>query len=340
MSKNLLYFIFFLQLFVIRVSGQAGAGMKISKNEKHYRDSLRHAGYPYRFPIWGSKLTQRGFDIQYPVGAMINLNTGSQDVNISDLQVGVNNQGMEPLDFIQFGKVQARMQSATTRLDLWLLPFLDVYGIFGYVQAKTDVNITAPFNFSSEAKFKGYTMGIGTTIAGGYHGLVTINDINHTWTRLNKLDNIVKTWMFTPRLGYNYAFPHNREKTITIWIGATGFYVNEGTTGSINLSDLNPNMDPQQIDEIIAETSAWYKDLKPGQQAVVKRIAEAIKNKLNGLPDDITINYSLKKSPTSHWSMVAGGQFQFNKRWQVRTEVGFLGGRSSFLLSGNYRWRW
>jgi hypothetical protein len=116
--------------------------------------------------------------------------------------------------------------------------------------------------------------------------------------------------------------------------------VNEGTTGSINLSELDPNMDPQQIDEIISAASDWYKKLQPGQQAVIKRIAEAIKNKTNGLPDDITINYSLKKSPTSHWSMVAGGQYQFNKRWQVRTEIGFLGGRSSILLSGNYRWRW
>lgn len=340
MIKYILYINLILGLFTTNVFAQAGAGMKIQKSEKHYRDSLRRAGYPYRFPIWGSKLVQKGFEIQYPVGAMLNLNAGSQDVEITDLQVGFNDQGLQPMDFVKFGEVKAKMQSATTRLDLWLLPFLDLYGIAGYVQAQTDVNIVSPFSFFSETKFKGYTYGIGTTIAGGYHGIVSINDINHTWTHLDNLSSTVKTWMFTPRLGYNYAFKHRREKTVTLWVGTTGFYVNKGTTGSIDLSDLNPHMSQDQINEILSEASAWYKSLSPGQQVVVKRITQAIKNKIDGLPDDITVNYSLKKNPTSNWSLLVGGQFQFNRRWQVRTEVGFLGGRSSVLLSGNYRWLW
>jgi hypothetical protein len=336
-----LYFIAgLLVLLQTAAMAQAGAGMKVGDNNKHYHDSVQRSGYPYRFPILGSKMVAKGFSVQYPVGAMVNLTNGTQQVNITDLKVGFNEMEPVALDFIKFGEVKATMQSATTRIDLWVLPFVDIYGILGLVQAKTNVHIDAPFQFSSEADFKGYTMGLGTTLAGGYHGIITISDINYTWTHMNKLDDAVKTLMLTPRVGYNFSFKGKPDQSFAVWVGATGFFVNQGTAGSIDLSDLNPAMDKDQAEKIIAETEQWYQSLSKPQQVVVKRIAQAVLNKINGLPDDITINYSLKKTPTSHWSMVVGGQFQFNKRWQVRTEVGFLGGRSSVLLSGNYRWRW
>ncbi|MFB6454031.1 hypothetical protein ACE38W_02075 [Chitinophaga sp. Hz27] len=322
------------------VCGQAGAGMKIGQGDQAYKDSLRKAGYPYHFPIWGKKAVQKGINLQYPVGAMLNLNYGTQDVNITDLQVGFNDHDPVPMDFIKFGAVQAKMQSVTSRVDLWLLPFIDVYAIGGYVQATTAVNIVAPFNFSSETKFKGSTFGLGTTLAGGYHGIITITDINHTWTNLDKLDQLVKTWMITPRLGYNFIFKNNPDRSFAVWLGTTGFFVNRNTVGSIDLSDLNPQMNKDQLEKIVAETEQWYQGLTKPQQVVVKGLAQGILNKMNNLPDDITVHYSLKKRPTSQWSMLAGGQFQFTKRWQVRTEIGFLGGRSSVLLSGNYRWRW
>jgi len=329
-----------LSFLVGTVYGQAGAGMKIANNQKHYLDSIQRVGYPYRFPIWGRKAVYKGFDIQYPVGVMLNLNTGRQDVTINNLEVGFNGNGLVPMDFIKFGKVRTTMQGLTSRIDLWLLPFLDLYAIVGLVHAKTNVSIVSPFQFTSEAKFKGNTFGLGTTIAGGYHGIVTITDINYTWTHLDKLDEPVKALMVTPRLGYNYSFKKHRERAITCWIGTTGFYVNKGTVGSISLSDLGPNMSQEQIDKILSEGEAWYQALDPGQKLVVKEITKAIKDKIDGLPNDLQVDYSLEKNPTSHWSMLVGMQYQFNKRWQVRSELGFLGGRSSFLLSGNYRWRW
>lgn len=96
----------------------------------------------------------------------------------------------------------------------------------------------------------------------------------------------------------------------------------------------------EKLQEITNETSGWYQSLSRPQQEVVKSIAQKLIDKIDGNLRDAVIHYSLKKEPSSHWSMVAGGQFQFNKRWQARTEFGFLGGRKSVLLSANYRWRW
>lgn len=320
--------------------GQAGAGMKLGDHNQHYIDSVQRAGYPYRFPILGAKVVAKGFNIQYPVGAMLNMMVGKQNVTVSDLKVGFNDQEPVSMDFIQFGKVEAHMFTTNARVDLWLLPFLDVYGILGYTQAQTNVSIVAPFQFTSKADFKGHTIGLGTTLAGGYHNIITITDINYTWTNMDKLDKTVKNFMVTPRIGYNIQLPGHVNKSIALWIGASGCYVNHGTVGSIDLSDLHPSMDPAKAQAIVDETEAWYQQLSKPQQLVVKQLAQAILNKLNGLPDDIVVHYSLDKRPQSNWNMTVGGQYQFNKRWQVRTEVGFLGGRNTVLISGNYRWRW
>lgn len=333
--------LFFL-LFALLLQGQAFAQtgtVKLHKKDSDYADSMKDKGYPWRFPIWGSKVAARGFSLQYPVGIMLNYSPGSQEVNVSDLKVGIGSHEPASLDFVKFGQVKAEIQAVTARADLWVLPFLDVYGIIGKVWSKTSVNVTDPLQFHTEANFNGHVVGLGTTIAGGYHGFVSINDINHTWTTLDNLDQKIKTWMITPRIGYNLTFP--KDRMLTFWIGTTGIFVNKGTSGSIDIGNLTEEIPEEKLQEIKDEAAAWYQELSRPQQAVVKEIAEKLVDRIQtNNPDGVIINYSLTKKPVSNWSMLAGGQYQFNKRWQARVEIGFLGGRKSGLLSANYRWRW
>jgi len=319
--------------------GQGGS--KYGPKYETYLDSIRSQDYKWKFPIWGKRLAKRGFDLTYPVGVMMNAYAGSQKVNISDLKVGFNNGDLVPLDFIKFGEVKAKVQSITVRPDLWVLPFMDIYAIAGPSYAQTEVNITAPIGFRTTANFTGGTFGLGTTLAGGYHGIITIIDINHTWTQMSHIKGTVQSTMVTPRLGYNFLFPNHPGRTIAVWVGAMGCFINRTTEGTINLADITSDASREKIQEIVDETAAWYQQLTPAQKAVVKPIAQKILDKIDGSDvKDATISYSLKKRPTSEWSMLLGAQLQLNHRWQFRTEVGFLGGRSSLLLSGNYRFRW
>jgi len=332
----------FLLLFSGKLAfSQAGAGDKAGgARNQAYVDSIKNSNYIWTFPAWGKKISKRGIDIPYPVGIMTNIYVGSQDVNISDLQVGFNDGPLIPLDFIKFGKVTANIQTVTVRPDVWVLPFMDLYGIVGINRAQTSVEVVSPIKFNTQANFKGYTYGFGTTFAGGYHGFITIIDFNHTWSFLDKIDDAVQATMVTPRLGYNFHFD-NPIKTVAFWVGTTGFFVNRTTQGTINLSDLqSTSVSDADLTGIINGTSDWLDNLTPAQKLVLKQIAEKIRDKIEGGSGDATISYSLKKRPTHTWSMLVGGQYQFSHRWQVRTEVGFLGGRTSLLLSGNYRFRW
>ncbi|NOX46001.1 MAG: hypothetical protein GXO89_03365 [Chlorobi bacterium] len=49
------------------------------------------------------------------------------------------------------------------------------------------------------------------------------------------------------------------------------------------------------------------------------------------------VKYGIDKQVKDKWNMVVGAQFQLNKHWMLRSEVGFLASRTSYLLSLNYR---
>lgn len=343
--KQYLHMVLLLLCFwavTYRALAQAGAGMKVGPHQEAYRDSIMNSHYKWTFPIWGKRLSKKGFDLQYPFGVGLNPYTGSQKVSISDLTVGINGRTPVPMDFIKFGEVKASISSVTVRPDVWIFPFMDVYAIGGATYTRTKVNVVEPVQFSTEAKFNGSTWGLGTTIAGGYHGMITIIDLNHTWSFLGNIQGSVQATMFTPRVGM--SFPINEahpNKSLAAWVGITGFFVGRTTEGSVSLNSLNPSGGKADMQGIVDSVSAWYQGLKPAQQYVVKQVAQNVLDKINGLkPVDLTVQYSLKKRPTSTWSMVAGAQYQLSHTWQVRAEAGFLGGRQSFLLSGNYRFRW
>ena len=54
---------------------------------------------------------------------------------------------------------------------------------------------------------------------------------------------------------------------------------------------------------------------------------------------EAVIRYGMDKQVKEMWNMVAGAQFQLNKNWMLRSEVGIVGDRKQFLVSLNYRFK-
>jgi hypothetical protein len=321
---------------------RAQTGSGTSKSEKHaaYFDSIKNSDYKWALPIWGKKISKKGFDIPYPVGIMVNTLIAQQEVEITELKVGVNDREQVPLDFIKFGKVTANVKTVVVRPDVWVLPFLDIYGLFGIVKTKTAVNVVEPIGFTTNANFDGHTLGFGTTVAGGFQGFIIIGDFNFTWTHLGGIQGAVFSKNISLRPGMNLRLKRP-DRSIAFWVGTNGFFVNRTTNGSVNLSELKGDAAKSDLESISNESAAWYQPLSQGQKDALKDMANYKLGEINGNPKpDVIVHYSLIKNPVSNWSMAVGGQYQFNHNWQVRVEGGFLGGRKSLLISGNYRFRW
>ena len=305
------------------------------------------AKYPYTFPILGAKAYEKGFDIPLPVGGMLNFFTASQDVVIPDLEIGFSD-GLLPeipltdiRDFVEFSEISAVATSINVRPDLWVLPFLNVYGIFGKSWATTTVELSFPITMRAVAELEGTSTGFGITGAGGLGRYFFVLDGNWVWTNMSNFEKPVGSRVFSFRLGRAFAFRKKPQSNIALWAG--GMRVNMGgvTEGSITLNEVLPEETWIRRDEIVQNYRVWYDNLKPLQQPLLYKVATEV---FNPIVDQIeqadgsgTIKYKLTKEPEQRWNMIVGGQYQLNKHHQFRAEGGIVGNRKSLLLSYNYR---
>ena len=102
------------------------------------------------------------------------------------------------------------------------------------------------------------------------------------------------------------------------------------TTGSVLLSEVLPPGLGDQLGDY--QNSEWYQNMDPRDQ--VK--ADALMDKILTDTGGNSVNYSLDKQPDQPWNFLLGGQYEFNKNWQIRAEAGFLK-RISILINANYR---
>lgn len=322
-----------------RAFPQPGA-TKPEKNPFHkaYHDSLKAMDYKYRFPLLGKGAYKKGYDIQFPWGLGMAFFAQRQQVLISKTEITFNNSA--PIDLsnaIEFGNIQNVSMATSFRPSLWILPFLNVYGLFAAGNSTTTVPLVKPINFTTEQKFVANTAGIGATFAGGIGNVIIIVDQNYNWVNLDAFVEPVPNYNLDARIGHNFVNPRRADRSVTIWFGAFFQQIKNDTKGSIKVSDLFPGLPQEKKDEIKTDLDQWYNSLGPLQQAGVNAMVNHIKDFMDGKnPGDGTIGYTLDKKLAGPWNLIFGAQYQHNKHWQVRSEVGTFGTRSQFLLNVNY----
>jgi len=360
-----------LLLFSIQIFGQVYTEKIVGEKNKELKDSLKIEKYPYALPIWGEKVAQKGYKLPYSAGLSINYFWQDSEITIKDLEVGFNNGPLYNLDeIVRFDKSSVEAGALTIRPDVWLLPFLNVYGIFGKANSTTKINagIWVPdadnnwsqvASFSTKANFNATTFGLGLTptigIGGGWFAL----DMNMSWTDISALDKPAFSYIFGPRLGKTFKL-RKPERNIALWVGAFRVHISGDTNGNIALSDVI-DLDGAQgkvdsgldkVSENQAKVDTWWNGLTPAQQANPVNIAKhntadralekagTFLTTMDGAlstAGSSTIQYSLQKAPKDMWNFLIGSQFQYNKHMMFRAEVGFLGSRTQVLAGLQYR---
>jgi hypothetical protein len=290
---------------------------------------------------------------------------------ITDLFVGFNNGPMYDLnEIIRFDDAVSTASVITFRPDIWLLPFLNVYGIFSKAQTSTEIdaglwlpdadNVWNEVSaFSSKAEFDVTSAGFGITptigIGGGWMAL----DMSMSWADVSALDKPVFTFVFGPRFGKSFTFK-NPQRNIAVWAGGFRVHLSAETNGSLLLSEVLPLDDLQvKVDEgmsKVAEASVqveeWWTGLTPVEQKnpvngakyetanrVLQKSGEILNAADGALNDEeqASVQYSLTKYPKDKWNFIIGSQFQLNKHFMLRVEYGFLGSRQQFMTGLQYR---
>src|SRR6478609_4100755 len=286
--------------------------------------------YNYVFPFWGKRLAARGLTFPLPFGIGLNYAYAKQGVDITGVNIAVNDGPYRDLSgIVKFDHVTSNVKVGTLRFDLWLLPFLNVYGLGSYViDSDTDVLLAEPFPLRAGASQSGYGGGFGATVAFGFYGFFGVVDANLAWNKMEKLGAPVRSFLLTPRVGKRFQI--GPSVSLAAWVGAMRQAIEADTEGSISLKDAIG----APAGSFESKVASWYNALPGGQQAGVSQLVGGVTGP--AASRDPIIHYKLDKALTDPWNLLIGAEVDLHRRVQMRMEYGFLG-RTQLIMGICYR---
>ena len=367
------YFLLILSFILLAIPGfsQVYTNIEVGEKNADLVDSIKSKPYPYLLPLWGERATALGYNLPYSAGVSLNYLAQESALIIDNVQVAFNGGELINIDeIVRFDEATARAQALTLRPDIWILPFLNVYGIVGQAKTQTEIdagiflpdtagnwNEVVPLH--TTAKFDASIIGFGITPTMGVgNGWIAL-DMNFAWSDVDALDKPVKTFIIGPRFGKTTRFK-KPDSNLAVWVGGFRVQFSSETNGSLPLEDLFPIEDiGGKVDSAIINVGmkqenvdAWWDGLTEIEQKnpvnkakyeTANRVLDAAGNALSNIDDSLndgesaSVQYSLDKRLKDAWNFIVGAQYQFNKHWMFRGEVGFLGSRTQVLASLQWR---
>lgn len=285
------------------------------------------------FPIWGDEARARGYSIPLPYGVNLSYMNIRQDIMVDSITFSGLKLGNHPIPSDMFaidaGHTREKSKTENLRLDMWVFPFLNVYGLVGHTRGSSVSQVSVdsdPSQFRGLDRviasavhqlyqsgklqdidftldFKGTTWGTGFTLAGGYGNWFGLVDTNYTRTDFDILDGSISAVTVSPRVGYRFSFQGiDGPSHLSLWVGSMYQDVQQEFKG--DLADLHM---PPELQPLIAAVN------KDGEG-----------------------KFDVKQKLTSPWNMLIGAQYEVTKNFNVLTEFGF-NERNSFFVSGEYR---
>ena len=97
-------------------------------------------------PFLGEEARKRGYELPEPFGVGLVYYKLIRDIEVTDLRLGRD--GAPPTSVSRYADLGSStdVDNVNVKLDAWLLPFLNVYGIVGKVwnESETHVDVTLP----------------------------------------------------------------------------------------------------------------------------------------------------------------------------------------------------
>ena len=337
-SKPVLYGLLLTFSLISLANKSKAQGAQKIFNEIHddYFDSLKKMDYPFTLPFLGKGAYQRGYDLPHAFGLSVIYFTQTQEINITETSVGINgSQQVDFSDFIKFGPTIATTNAVTIRPDIWVLPFLNLYGIFGAGTTSTNVTLLEPFSFQTEQNFTVDSYGLGATLTGAVGPIWIAWDNNYNFADVDVVVEPVPAFNSSLRIGHQIPMYDKPERNLSLWVGTFYQIIQNDTKGSIGINDVFPSIGDGFI---IEELNNWAETLPPAQKVIAKQVIGKLEEAAEGVDiSSTTIDYTIQKEVAAPFNLIFGAQYQLNKNWMIRSEMGVFGKRSQFLLNLNWR---
>jgi lipid-binding SYLF domain-containing protein len=302
---------------------EVGANLRLARVSDRQNENAPRV-WTRTLPFLGQKVVDKGYDLPLPIGLGVTYVDINQDLELTDLFVGFNGGDLEGFDFVSFENSNSDTRSFQLKVDAWLFPFLNVFGMYGKVDGSVDLDVFLDGNlildrrgtdcsrplvrpplcdaledqvisFPVRAGVDVETWGFGTVLAGGWKG-----------------------WFATIPISVTYAEPKDRvadgsSLTVTPRFGRL---LDLGNLGSMAVFVGGNYLDS----DVTIDGSFTF----PGNEIPA----------LEGL----TLDYRIDEQNTDHWNIVTGFNWDISKRLSWSAEYnGFTGSREAFISSLNLR---
>jgi len=203
------------------------------------------------FPL-GRSLVQDQKNLPIPCGFGVNYYYQRQGYDMDRISLTPDVSQLFPLTPSDLN-VKSRINEVNFKLDVWLLPFLNVFAIAGRVEEVTKVsNIPHPQLSTLEYKDSGNLYGGGATLAYGIKHFWASMTVADTYADLNSSDSWIQAFVLTPKVGARVNTPW-AGKGLNVWVGANYQRAQEEHTGDWTI----PGLGPLKYDVKLKETEPW-----------------------------------------------------------------------------------
>jgi hypothetical protein len=274
----------------------------------------------YVLPFLAQKVIDKGYNLPLPYGAGLIFSINDQEQSISNLSVGINGRDKVPFEFVTFDKAITRTDSLNAKIDAWLFPFLNVYAIYGPLDADADIEFLIDGNGMLEhlgisctglirprvcdrlqdqsfllpihTTPSGTSWGLGGILAGGWKGWFATIPFNYS--RVDLGDTIAEgspIVTVTPRVGRNFVL---------------------GELGNLALFAGGNYLESE------LRISGTYRIPVEDQE--------------------LSFDYTVQQKNKDAWNLVFGFNWDINKQFSWSMEYdGFIGTREAFITSVTWR---
>jgi hypothetical protein len=194
-------------------------------------------------PIWGDAIREQGYELPLPMGLSVNYVNVKRDIEVEDIKVSVDGeQGQSVTNFLRT-EADSDVEVVIGRFDVWILPFLSIYGYGGWQwnDSSVEVAVTIPtpgpapdlqFTIQDNGTIDGPIYGGGTSLALGYESFFMVSSVDFAFAEFDEFDSDFEGRIFSTRVGRQATV---QDMSVSMWIGGNYFDTELTIKGNVDL---------------------------------------------------------------------------------------------------------
>jgi len=202
-----------------------------------------HKVYDRALPFYAQEAVDKGYNLPKPYGVALIYNYTEQDFVLDDLSLFTKDGTPIELDeIVALRNAKPASHSVQVKVDTFVFPFLNVFGMAGVISGETPLDITITrrdgkpdIEFSVDAAVSGYNFTAGMMFATAYKHYFVSVPITYTYSMLERSYDYRKVVSIVPRFGNIMSLQEYGK--VAVFIGANYMDVDLSSKGEFTSDD-------------------------------------------------------------------------------------------------------